>query len=184
MCKIPLKLELTGVTNDSLDMSVDTINSVTLPLLRHFGIEGASLIVKRRGSPPKGGGIVEFGCPVVRELKPIFMVDPGLIKRIRGTAYCTRISPTIITRVVESARGVLNNLLPDVYIHTDHHKGIEGGLSPGYSLLLIAESTSGAILSAERTAAGGLSTGGELPETIGQEGSIFLLEEISQGMCA
>ena len=181
MCKTPLQLELSGVTNDSCDMSVDTISLVTLPLLRKFGIEGASLIVKRRGAAPKGGGLVEFRCPIVRELKPIYLIDSGLVKRVRGTAFCTRISPTIITRVIESARGVLNNLLPDVYIHTDHHKGIQGGLSPGYSLLLIAETTTGVQLTAERTATAGLGVGGELPETIGEEGVYLLLEEISQG---
>ena len=65
-------------------MSVDTIATVTLPLLRQFGIEGASLIVKRRGASPKGGGIVDFRCPIMRELKPIYLIDPGLVKRVRG----------------------------------------------------------------------------------------------------
>ena len=30
-------------------------------------------------------------------------------------------------RLVDGARGVLNNFLPDVYIFTDHHNGKEGG---------------------------------------------------------
>lgn len=181
MCKFPISCEFSGVTNDSYDLTVDTLLAVTLPLLRNFGIEGATLQVKRRGAPPKGGGAVNFFCPIVRELRPIYIVDVGLIKRVRGTAFCTRISPTVITRVVDSARGVLNHLLPDVYIHTDHHKGINGGLSPGYSLSLIAETTTGALLSAERAAEASLGAGGELPESVGQEGALLLLEEISQG---
>ena len=32
---------------------------------------------------------------------------------------------------VDSARSLLNNMLPDVYIYTDHYRGPEGGLSPG-----------------------------------------------------
>lgn len=61
--------------------------------------------VKRRGAPPAGGGLVEFRCPIVRELKPIDFTDPGLIKRIRGNAYCTKVSPQIANRVAESSRG-------------------------------------------------------------------------------
>lgn len=49
--------------------------------------------------------MVEFKCPIVRELKPIDLTDPGLIKRIRGNAYCTKISPQIANRVAESSRG-------------------------------------------------------------------------------
>ena len=74
----------------------------------------------------------------MRELRPVALEDMGLIRRVRGVAYSARVSPTILTRVVESARGVLNNLLPDVYIHTDHYKGSDGGNSPGYSLALVA----------------------------------------------
>ena len=55
-------------------------------------------------------------------------------------------------RVIGSCRQVLNNLLPDVHIGTDHFKGKEGGSSPGYSITLVAESTSGVLLSVERTA--------------------------------
>lgn len=62
--------------------------------------------VKRRGAPPGGGGLVEFTCPIVRELKPIDFTDPGLIKRIRGNAYCTKVSPQIANRIAESSRGV------------------------------------------------------------------------------
>lgn len=48
---------------------------------------------------------MEFRCPIVRELKPIDFTDPGLIKRIRGNAYCTKVSPQIANRVAESSRG-------------------------------------------------------------------------------
>ena len=49
--------------------------------------------------------MVEFKCPIVRELKPINLTDPGLMKRIRGNAYCTKVSPQIANRVAESSRG-------------------------------------------------------------------------------
>lgn len=174
--KDSLQLELTGVTNDSLDLSVDILTNVTFPLLRNFGIEGIDLIIKRRGISPKGGGIVLLTCPIVRELLPIHVIDPGLVKRVRGLAFCSRITPAILTRVIDSARGVLNNLLPDVYINTNHFRGAGGGASAGYSLSLVAESTTGVLYSSERTA-----LQGERPEDVGLEGAILLLEEIRKG---
>ncbi|CAM9210927.1 unnamed protein product, partial [Laminaria digitata] len=106
--KSPFDLALSGITNDDVDLSVDALKAVTLPLLKLFGVAeegGLELKVKRRGAPPGGGGMVEFKCPIVRELKPIDLTDPGLIKRIRGNAYCTKVSPQIANRVAESSRG-------------------------------------------------------------------------------
>lgn len=78
--------------------------------------------------------------------------------------------------------GVLNHLLPDVHIETDHFKGKEGGDSPGYSLSLVAESTSGALLSVERNASSGVSSSQpELPEDLGSEAALQLLLEIHRG---
>ncbi len=231
-CKIPVELALTGITNDALDLSVDILRTVTFPLLQNFGVTGIDFKVKRRGAYPKGGGLVEVRFPIVRALRPLFVVEEGLIKRIRGVAFCTKISPTILTRVVDSCRGVLNTMLPDVFIHTDHYKGKEGGDSPGYSLSLVAQTTTGVLLSVERTARtrniilgeGGTRTiisgvrsgtgygdsnakdegsinmvavsqggrsaessdgggrGGELPEDVGQECALMLLNEISRGI--
>jgi RNA 3'-terminal phosphate cyclase-like protein len=169
------QITLFGITNDAVDMSVDVMRNVTLPLLRNFGIS-AEMKIKKRGAPPNGGGVVEFSTQIVRELRPVALEDMGLIKRVRGVAYSSRVSPTILTRVVDAARGVLNNLLPDVYVHTDHYKGADGGNSPGYSLALVAESTTGVLISAEYTA-----TQGSVPEDIGTYGAALLLQEIRKG---
>ena len=174
--KESLEIQFTGITNDNTDLSVDILKTVTLPLLRNFGIEGVTIDIKKRGFAPNGGGVVYFKCPSVRELHPIDITDMGLIKRVRGNALAARVSPTILTRVIESSRGVLNHYLPDVFINTDHHRGSEGGHSAGYTLSLVAESTTGVLLSVERTA-----EQGELPENIGKECAFLLLEEIKRG---
>mmetsp|Transcript_68133 Transcript_68133/g.133966 ORF Transcript_68133/g.133966 Transcript_68133/m.133966 type:complete len:517 (+) Transcript_68133:47-1597(+) len=153
-CKTPVQLILTGITNDSTDMSVDILRNVTLPLLQNFGVWGATLEVKRRGAVPKGGGVVHFTLPPVKkDLKPLHVTDEGLVKRVRGVAFSAKISPGITSRVVDSCRAVLNKVLPDVHIEVDHWKGERAGHSPGYSLSLVAETTSGVLLSVERTAA-------------------------------
>ena len=41
-----IRLKLLGVTNDPNDISVDTFRTVSLPLLKHFGIEGDQLTCK------------------------------------------------------------------------------------------------------------------------------------------
>jgi len=42
------------------------------------------------------------------------------VKRIRGVAWACRTSPVMANRMVDAARGVLNQFLTDVYIYTDH----------------------------------------------------------------
>jgi len=55
---------------------------------------------------PKGGGLVEFHVPIVRKfLQPVYIVDEGLIKRVRGVAFSSKISPTTTNRVVHACRG-------------------------------------------------------------------------------
>ncbi len=71
-------------------------------------------------------------------------------------------APQTASRIVDAARGVLNHFIPDVFIYTDHYKGAESGRSPGFGLSLVAETTTGVILSAECVA-----RPGELPEDLG-----------------
>jgi hypothetical protein len=55
---------------------------------------------------------------------------------------------------VDGARSVLNALLPDVFVFTDHAAGAQAAASPGYGLALVAETTTGCLLAAECTASG------------------------------
>eukprot|EP00966_Prymnesium_polylepis_P061560 1428580-Prymnesium_polylepis.1 len=119
-------------------------------MLRHFGIsEGVSLHVNKRGAPPLGGGEVTLTLPIVRELSPVQLVENAKVKRVRGIAYGAKVSPQVANRLVDASRGVMNRFLPDVWVYTDIHKGKTSGLSPGFGLTLVAETTSGALLSAE-----------------------------------
>mmetsp|Transcript_41420 Transcript_41420/g.132303 ORF Transcript_41420/g.132303 Transcript_41420/m.132303 type:complete len:369 (+) Transcript_41420:173-1279(+) len=187
--KMPLAITLKGITNSQGDPTVDTWRTVTLPLLRHCGVEdGLELKVVRRGAAPKGGGEVFLKIPLIKHLNPLIMVDEGMIKRVRGVAYSTRVSPQTSNRMVDAARGILNKLLPDVYIFTDHVSGAEAGLSPGFGLSLVAETTSGRLLAAEATAGSrqeGDGEGGEgllvVPEDVGAHAARCLLEEARRG---
>ncbi|CAO2585121.1 RNA 3'-terminal phosphate cyclase-like protein [Lemmus lemmus] len=183
--KHPLKIVLRGVTNDQVDPSVDVLKATALPLLKQFGIDGESFELKilRRGMPPGGGGEVLFSCPVRKVLKPVQLTDPGKIKRIRGMAYSVRVSPQMANRIVDSARSVLNKFIPDIYIYTDHMKGVNSGKSPGFGLSLVAETTNGTFLSAELASNPQGQGAAVLPEDLGRNCAKLLLEEIYRGGC-
>ncbi len=193
----PLSIVLRGVTNDGCDASIDTWRAATLPLLRRCVGEAAApgleLALRRRGAAPAGGGEVLLRVPAVRSLPALRLLDEGLVKRIRGTAFTERVSPGAANRMVDSARGILNSLLPDVYIFTDHRAGRDAGGAPGFGLSLIAETTTGCVLSAD-AASGPAAKEGEIgtsaaraerqtPEELGAAVTAALLEEISRGGC-
>eukprot|EP00443_Scrippsiella_acuminata_P029810 CAMPEP_0115254444 /NCGR_PEP_ID=MMETSP0270-20121206/45197_1 /TAXON_ID=71861 /ORGANISM="Scrippsiella trochoidea, Strain CCMP3099" /LENGTH=398 /DNA_ID=CAMNT_0002669993 /DNA_START=38 /DNA_END=1234 /DNA_ORIENTATION=+ len=153
LAKQPLSIRLRGLTNGGPDPSCDTFRTATLPLLAKFGIsEQLVFKVLRRGAPPEGGGEVIFNCPTVKGIQPVEVLDEGKIKRVRGVAYTTRVSPQFAARMVDAARGVLNDFLPDVWIYSDHSKGKQCGDSPGYGLSLVAESISGCLKAADACA--------------------------------
>lgn len=149
------------------------------PILKKFGItEGLNLVIKSRGAKPNGGGEVLFTCPCIRQLNTIKILDEGLVKRIRGTAYSTRVSPQISNRMIDKARSVFTNLLADVYIFSDHSKGKECGNSSGYGMNLIAETTEGIIYSSEYYAEESVTA-----EYVGEYAAKLLLEEINKRGC-
>jgi RNA 3'-terminal phosphate cyclase-like protein len=121
---------IAGITNDNNDPSVDTFRTTTLPLLRQFGVpvEDLELKIVMRGAPPLGGGEVHLKVPIVHpSLRAVHWMDVGMVKWVRGVAYSTRVSPQMANRMVDSVRGILNRLIPDVYVFTDHYSGQESG---------------------------------------------------------
>ena len=157
-------------------------------------VSGPKIRIVRRAAGPDSGhgsGCVVVTFPMVRELQSMDWVDPGKIKRIRGTATsCKIVSSSMAARVAYSAKGIFHKLLPDVWIHTDVHtmKNHGCGPSPGLQLVVSSESTTGVILTAEACMDNsknnsGSNRGTELPEDLGKRGACLLLEEIRRGGC-
>lgn len=46
----------------------------------------------------------------------------------------------------DQCKNIFLNYIPDVWIYTDFFKGDKGSISPGYSLALKAETTTGGII--------------------------------------
>lgn len=121
--KESLVCSLVGVTNDHNDISVDTFKSVTCQLIQKLVIgDTVSLDIKRRGIYPKGNGLVKFKCPIITFLNYFDWIDEGKIKRIRGTAFSSKISASVTTRMIDATRGTFNNFIPDVWIAVDNYK--------------------------------------------------------------
>lgn len=178
-CKQPISITMTGVTNHPKDLSVDSFRNVTLHLMQKFGLEEPPTInILKRGCHPLGGGEIIFQCPVVKKLRAVQILDEGMIKRVRGIAYSTRVSPSLPNRIVESSRGLLNKFIPDVWIFTDHYTGKKSGLSPGFGLFLQAETDTDIRLSVEY-----IGKPGESPEDLGNFVSKLLCQEIQKGGC-
>ena len=173
--KFAFKLSLTGLTSHEDDTSIDIVRTVFIKILGIFGVnEGLDLKIVKRGSPPLGGGSVSFSCPVVSTLQNVDLSDPGRVKRIRGIAAVTRISPQASNRLVESCRSVLNTFIPDIYIFSDVFKGPEAGHSPGFGVSLVAETTTGGLIHYDSIGKAGVT-----PEEVGRKTSKKLLAEIA-----
>lgn len=150
-CKLPVNATLRGVTNSKDCPSVDHIKCSALPNLIKFLVvdDGLELKVKQRGLRPLGGGEVTFKCPVRKVLRSLQFCKPGMIKRIRGVAYASKVSPALANRAIESAKGKLLQFIPDIYIYADQNRGKNAGNSPGFGINLVAETTDGVFYAAE-----------------------------------
>jgi RNA 3'-terminal phosphate cyclase-like protein len=176
--KEPLEIVLTGVTNDGIDVSIDSFRAVIPVLLRQFGIEeGPSINLIERGIHPLGGGRVKVKLPIVKSLDAPHMTEEGKIKRIRGVAYACKTSPQLCNRMFETMRGIFIDYIPDVWIHTDHSKS---GLSPGYGTSVVAETTTGVLFTADSFFDKAQES---TPESVGKECALRLLDEALFGGC-
>jgi RNA 3'-terminal phosphate cyclase-like protein len=185
------------------DISVDSVRTAILPLYAYFGIEGnIELRILRRsnaGHGGKGGGgevQLSFGRQV-RLPKTIHLLNPGRVKRVRGVAYATGLGGANNARMIESARGLLNQLVPDTYIFSDvssaplvpsENKAVGKDGKPakrkvgiGFGISLVAETQTDVLYSADVASP---PEGGAIPEDIGRQCALQLLEVIDQGGCA
>lgn len=180
------------------DVSVDTVRTAILPLYKFFGMENnIELRILKRSCPGAtgtgGGGEVQlvFGHQV-RLPKTLHLMHAGRVKRVRGVAYATGVSGSNNARMIEAARGVLNQLVPDTYIFSDvssaplisapnrNNASAKEKIGIGFGLSLVAETSSGVLYSADLTSP---PTGGEAPEEIGKFCAYKLMESIEQGGC-
>ncbi|KAK6202746.1 RNA 3'-terminal phosphate cyclase/enolpyruvate transferase [Scheffersomyces amazonensis] len=166
-----------GITTSdkSKDATPESIKWGLIPIMEKFGVREISLYILKRGSAPIGGGEVHLLCnSLIPQPLTIHALDIPKFSAIRGVSYSTRVSPSIVNRMIDGARKALRPTGVEVNITADVWRGENSGKSPGYGITLVAESKKGWRIVAE-----GVGSAGELPEDIGETVALQLLEEIS-----
>lgn len=165
-----------GITASKTDSGIEALRWGLLPIMEKFGVRDAAIHTLKRGSPPNGGGEVHLvvNSKIQRPLT-MHATDAPKISAIRGVAYCTRVSPSIVNRMIDSARDVLRPIGCEVDITADVWRGENSGKSPGFGITLVAESKKGWRFFSE-----GIGGAGEVPEDLGTKIAYELLEEISK----
>jgi RNA 3'-terminal phosphate cyclase-like protein len=120
--------------------------------------------------------------PPLYHLPTLHFTVPQRITAIRGIATSTKLPAQMTTRLATSARNVLTSCLPPgrIQIYSDPARGNAG--SPGYGICLVAETSTGALYTAERVSPE-TPTEDTTPEDIAEQCAQALLLEIGQGGC-
>lgn len=164
-----------GITASHNDAGIEAIKWGLLPILEKFGVRECALHTLKRGSPPLGGGEVHL---VVDSLisQPITMheLDRPIITAIKGVAYSTRVSPSLVNRMIDGAKTVLKDAGCEVNITADVWRGENSGKSPGWGITLVGQTKKNWCFFAEC-----IGDAGDVPEDIGSKAAYHLLEEIS-----
>ena len=178
--KFDSRITFVGATQGELDLSVDTIRTVTLRWLQLFGVQ-SSLRIIRRGAAPGGGGAVELDVRAIRRLTSATTKERGRVRRVRGIAFASRTAADLPQRVATAAKGELLNLLPDVYVVTDvdNSKANRNDRVSGYGVVLVAETTSKLCVISQESVA----LHQEAPEEVGKRAARLLFDQIYEGGC-
>jgi len=161
-----------GGTDVSHSPTINYMGYVFLPILKCMGIN-ASLTVHKYGYYPKGMGEVTLSVEPCKSLQPIHLGEFGKIKAIKGVSVCTFLAERrVAERQARTANDYLGerDYMADIQIVNDK----SNPLQKGSSLVLWAETDTGAILGADAI--------GELrktSETVGMEAAEKLYAEIS-----
>lgn len=170
-----------GLTSKKHEVGLDFIKWGFIPLMQKFGIREVELHTLKRGSYPNGGGEVHL---LVNSLIPqpitVHILDIQKISSIRGIAWCTRVSPSVVNRLVDASRSVLRQTGCEVNITTDVWRGENSGKSPGFGLTLFTESKKTPL----RYIIDEVAISGETPEDLADDLSYRFLELIENSGCA
>ncbi|ODQ44191.1 hypothetical protein PICMEDRAFT_18453 [Pichia membranifaciens NRRL Y-2026] len=169
-----------GLTSNKNEVGLDFIKWGFIPLMDKFGIRDVELHTLKRGSYPNAGGEVHL---IVNSLIPqpitVHMLEIPNISSVRGIAWCTRVSPSVVNRLVDSARSVLRVTGCEVNITTDVWRGENSGKSPGFGLTLFTESKKSPL----RYILDDVAENGETPEDLAEALSYSFLELIENSGC-
>jgi RNA 3'-terminal phosphate cyclase (ATP) len=172
------RLTLGGGTLVAFAPPVEYLQHAFLPLVRTMGVE-ATIDIERRGFYPKGGGrAIVTATPVRGSLRPITLLDPGSVVRVRAVIIAAKLPNHIAKRAREHLKGRLGRTpLAGVPLEVDVHDDRDT-LDPAMAVLLYAETSTGCILGSDGCGARGKPT-----EQVVDEAVDGLVEALGSGAC-
>jgi len=161
-----------GGTDVQNSPTINYVRFVLLPMLKYMGLNTA-LTVQKYGYYPRGMGEVAISTEPCKSLKPLRLENFGKMQAVKGVSVCTFLADR---RVAERQAKAANDYLKEKGCAADIHiiNDESNPLQKGSSLVLWAETDTGAILGADAI--------GELrksSETVGMEAAEKLYAEIS-----
>jgi RNA 3'-phosphate cyclase len=130
------KLTLVGGTHVPWSPTFHYLSQVLLHTLKSMGVD-AEAAIERWGFYPKGGGKIQLIINPIHELKPISLVDRGLLKKIRGLSAISNLPKHVAERQKDQAlKRIQRELKIDPEINLLYDVPSNG---PGSFLFLLAE---------------------------------------------
>uniref|UniRef100_A0A182QCQ5 RNA 3'-terminal phosphate cyclase n=1 Tax=Anopheles farauti TaxID=69004 RepID=A0A182QCQ5_9DIPT len=175
----PVTLDLRGGTNTDLAPQVDFLSEIFRPNMERFGAS-FDFDLMRRGYFPKGGGQCIVEVKPVQSLKPVNLVDMGVVKRFFGWSFVAGVLPMKIAHEMSSgAKAVLNQISgsrPDIEVYKESIDMAPEGNCSG--IVLGCETSTGAII-------GGSALGEARKKSAqsGEEAAREIQNAISVGAC-
>jgi len=179
----PVRIRVRGGTDVPWSPPIDYVRHVLSRLLECFGFT-ITVILRRRGHYPRGGGEIEvvMETPPGR-LKPVELVDRGSIKAIEGISHCVKLPKHVAERQARAATQTLKEGLrrlrasnTPISIELEwYEKERDPHLGPGSGVVVWAL--------CENSVLGGDSLGakGKPAEIVGREAAQNLLEDLVTG---
>jgi len=168
------KLTLVGGTHVPWSPTFHYLSQVLLHTLKSMGVD-AEAGIERWGFYPKGGGKIQLIINPIHELKPISLVDRGLLKKIRGLSAISNLPKHVAERQKDQA---LKRIQRDLKIYAEINMLYDvPSIGPGSFLFLLAEY--------EKTVAGFSSLGsrGKPAEKVADEAVDSLKDYVSSEGC-
>jgi RNA 3'-terminal phosphate cyclase (ATP) len=170
----PVTACITGGVFQDFAPSPYHMQCVLAPLLRRMGVT-VEIAVRRAGYVPRGAGMLEVRVtPVEPSLTAFEMLDPGRVRHAAGLAFASHLAAR---RVSERMAQACEERLTVAGIPAQIRRVEDtGALHPGASLAVWTETTTGALLGADRIGAPRRSA-----EGIGRFVAAALLADLTTG---
>lgn len=177
--KGPTSVVIKGGTNNPMAPPVDFLERCLFPTLHKMGLS-TSLELVKRGFYPKGQGILKVRTQPLKRVSPVTLTEYGQVSKISGLAYSSRLPQHITDRMISAAATLLREAgYSNFYIDRETLQAGDPrcAVNPGCGLILIAELSSGGLISGD--ALGEL---GKPAEKVGGEAAGVLIEQLKRGM--